>query len=390
MNRLALYIRLCAVLTMLLLSLQLSAEDGKARFVYDVDFEMRFDNREYYRSDFSSSMTIFGARLTPSVGIYLPQNESGMEHRLMMGIDVMKDFGASPVSKLLSGGTDMDETSPRLSNVALFRELTLYYHLNRKTESTGLELYAGIFPRRASEGSYSDVFFSDSLKFYDNNLEGLLLKIRRPKAYWEVGCDWMGQYGQVRKEKFMVFSSGLSRINSFFNVGYSAYMYHFAGSDKARGVVDNILLNPYLRFDFASMTGFQEMSVRLGWLQGMQNDRKFVGHYVFPGGGELDLEIRKWNFGLHNRLFCGTDMMPYYNSLDAGGDKYGGRLYFGDPFYRMHDDGTSGIGTYDRFEVFYEPQIGKYLKVRVAARFHFHGARYSGCQQVVALRFNLH
>lgn len=390
MNRLTLYMRICAVLTMLLLSLTLSAGDGKVRFAYDVDFEMRFDNREYYRSDFSSSMTIFGARLTPSVGIYLPQNESGMEHRLMMGIDVMKDFGASPVSKLLSGGTDMDETSPRLSNAALFRELTLYYHLNRKTENTGLELYAGIFPRRASEGSYSDVFFSDSLKFYDNNLEGLLLKIHRPNAYWEVGCDWMGQYGQVRKEKFMVFSSGLSRINSFFNVGYSAYMYHFAGSEKARGVVDNILLNPYLSFDFGSMTGFQEMSLRLGWLQGMQNDRKFVGHYVFPGGGELDLEVRKWNFGLHNRLFCGTDMMPYYNSLDAGGDKYGGRLYFGDPFYRMHDDGTTGISTYDRFEVFYEPQIGKYLKVRVAARFHFHGSRYSGCQQVVTLRFNLH
>lgn len=385
------YIQYVFVLIALLLpSYARCEETAKLKFAYDVDFEMRFDNREYYRSDFSPSMTIFGARLTPSVGLYLPQSEYGMEHRLMVGIDVMKDFGVSPVSKLLLGGADISETSPTLNNTALFREITLYYRLNRQKASTGLELYAGIFPRRASEGSYSDVFFSDSLKFYDNNLEGLLLKIRRPKAYWEVGCDWMGQYGQVRKEKFMVFSSGLSRINSFFNVGYSAYMYHFAGSDKARGVVDNILLNPYLSFDFASMTGFQEMSLRLGWLQGMQNDRKFVGHYVFPGGGELDLEIRKWNFGLHNRLFCGTDMMPYYNSLDAGGDKYGGRLYFGDPFYRMHDDGTTGVGTYDWFEVFYEPQIGKYLKVRVAARFHFHGARYSGCQQVVALRFNLH
>lgn len=364
-----------------------AGEDEKVKFIYDVDFEMRFDNREFYRSDFSRSMTVFGARLTPSVGLYLPQNEVGMEHRLMLGIDVMKDFGASPVSKLLGG--DLTETSPRLNNAALFRELTLYYHLNRQTERTGLELYAGIFPRRASEGEYSDVFFSDSLKYYDNNLEGILLKIRRPKAYWEVGCDWMGQYGQVRKEKFMIFSSGRSRITPFFNVGYSAYMYHFAGSEIARGVVDNILLNPYLTFDFGLMTGFQELSVRLGWLQGMQNDRKFVGHYVFPGGGEIDLGVKKWNVGLRNRLFCGTDMMPYYNSLDAGGDKYGSRLYFGDPFYRMHDDGTAGIGIYDRFEVFYEPHIGKYLTVRIAARFHFHGARYSGCQQIVSLNFNI-
>ena len=374
---------------LLVLSMPLFAgEDEKVRFTYDVDFEMRFDNREFYRSDFSPSMTIFGARLTPSAGLSLQQKDLGMEHRLMVGIDVMKDFGASPVSKLL-GVTDGSETSPRLNNAALFRELTLYYHLSRRKERLGLELYAGIFPRTASEGEYSDVFFSDSLSFYDNNLEGLLLKIRRPKAYWEVGCDWMGQYGQVRKEKFMIFSSGQSRRTSFFNVGYSAYMYHFAGSEKARGVVDNILLNPYMTFHFGSVTGFQELLLRVGWLQGMQNDRKFVGHYVFPGGGELDLGVKKWNVGLRNRLFCGTDMMPYYNSLDAGGDKYGGRLYFGDPFYRMHDDGRTGISTYDRLEVFYEPHIGKYLKVRIAARFHFHGTRYSGCQQIVTLNFNI-
>ena len=82
-------------------------------------------------------------------------------------------------------------------------------------------------------------------------------------------------------------------------------------------------------------------------------------------------------------------MRPYYNSKDAGNDKYGDRLYFGDPFYRMHDDGTTGVGVYDRLEVFYEPQVGPYLKIGIGARFHFHGSRYSGCQQVVSLKFNL-
>ena len=84
-----------------------------------------------------------------------------------------------------------------------------------------------------------------------------------------------------------------------------------------------------------------------------------------------------------------VNLMPYYNSKDAGGDKYGDRLYFGDPFYRMHDDGRVGTGAYDRVEVFYEPHLGKYLQIRIGARFHFHGARYSGCQQVVSLKFNL-
>lgn len=383
-------IALSALSFLLLLPLHAGEnEDAKVRLAYDVDFKMNFDNREFYRSSFSNSMTIFGARLTPSVGLYVPQNQLGISHKVMLGIDVMKDFGASPVT-FLPSGESAGEASGDLVNKELFREITLYYAMDRMSDDTRLQLYAGIFPRRFSEGKYSEAFFSDSLRFYDNNLEGILLKIHRPKAYWEVGCDWFGKPGQVRKEKFMIFSSGESRITSFFKLGYSAYMYHFAGSQKARGVVDNILLNPSASFDLGSKMGLQCFSMRFGWLQAMQHDRESVGHYVFPGGGEFDLEIRNWNVGLRNMLFYGTDMMPYYNNSDTAGDKYGTRLYLGDPFYRVHDDGTSGPGMYDRFDVFYEPCLGKFLNIRILARFHFNGSRYSGCQQMVNVSFNLH
>ncbi len=362
--------------------------DEKVRFEYDVDFEMNFDNREFYRSAFSESMTIFGARFTPSVGLSVPQASHNMTHKLMFGIDVMKNFGASPVQAGISG-IPPEETSGKLNNWDLFRELTLYYKLDKKFEKTGLELYAGIFPRKVMGGSYSDAFFSDSLKFYDNNLEGLLIKIHRPKSYYEVGCDWMGMKGMARKEKFMIYSAGESGITRFLKIGYAGYMLHFAGSGKAGGVVDNILLNPFVRFDFGYMMSLQEFSLRLGWLQAMQNDREFVGHYVFPGGVEFDMGIRKWNVGIHNRMLYGGNMMPYYNSTDRGGDKYGTRLYFGDPFYRIHDDGSTAPGLYDRLDVSYEPHIGKYLSIRISARFHFHDFRYSGCQQVVSVIFNL-
>ena len=179
-------IHIITVLTLLLLSFSLKAEEDRVRFAYDVDFETRFDNREYYRSAFSPSMTVFGARLTPSVGLDIYQNKD-MSHRLMVGIDVMKDFGASPVSKLLTGGNDTPETSQRQNNAGLFREMTLYYNLDVYTGKAGVQLYAGIFPRRAVQGEYSDVFFSDSLRFYDNNIEGILLRIRNPRTYWEVG-----------------------------------------------------------------------------------------------------------------------------------------------------------------------------------------------------------
>lgn len=339
------------------------------RFAYDVGFMMDFDNREFYRSNFTNSMTIFGARLSPSVGIAVVQNEDTY-HKVMVGVDAMKDFG------------NRSRKDP-------IGELTLNYSLRKRFRGNEFSLIAGIFSRDYMEGSYSQAFFSDSLRFYDNNLEGILLKLKKPKAYFELGCDWLGQIGKGSRERFMVFSSGEGALAPVLRLGYSAYMYHFADSYEVNGVVDNILVNPYVRLLFNDMARVQKLEMRVGWLQSFQHDRRNVGHYVFPGGAELDFEICNWNVGLRNSLFAGKDLMPYYNSTDAGGFKYGTGLYFGDPFYRVYDDGTERIGTYDRLEAYYEPSIGKYLRIRVAALFHFNNLRYSGCQQMVVLKFDL-
>lgn len=366
------------------------------KLAYDVDFEMNFDNRELYRSRFSESMTIFGARLTPSAGLSVIE-KNGTKHRIMLGIDIMKDFGASPVAPELRAPESSEEASSRQNNLRLLREVTLYYGLKKDFRKTSMALYAGIFPRRfTDEDRYSRAFFSDSLAFYDNNLEGLLIKFRRPKASFEVGCDWMGKYGMYRRERFMIFSSGEGQIApGVLSIGYAAYMYHFACSQLYDGVVDNFLVNPYLRIDLGHLMPLQRFSIRLGYLQSLQQDRMNIGKYVFPRGGELDIDVRKWNAGIMNSLFCGTDMMPYYNSTDAAGIKYGSLLYMGSPFYRVHDNyaadaGKSGPGIYDRLEAYYEPAIGGgYLKIRISALFHFNGSRYSGCQQIVSLKFNL-
>lgn len=365
--------RIKIAMTALLLSFAMSTLDAsdkerKVSFAYDVDFEMNFDNREFYRSAFSRSMTIFGARLTPSVGLSVTDGKQGL-HKVMFGADVMKDFGGS--------------------GKGLVSELTLYYKLHKQVGDTDVDLYAGVFPRRFSVGSWSEAFFSDSLVFYDNNLEGLLVRFTRPKASFEVGCDWMGQYGPESRERFMVFSSGEGKVAPILYAGYSAYMYHFANSHTQKGVVDNVLMNPYVRFELGHLMSFQTFSLRFGWLQGMQHDRAYVDNFVFPGGGEFDFEMRRWNVGLINSLFCGTDMMPYYNNLDNTGAKYGSEVYMGSPFYRVFDGVADGIGLYDRLEVFYEPSVGKYLKIRIGAAFHFNNQKYSGCQQMVSLKFNL-
>ena len=369
-----------------MLAAQTKTDVSKVKPVYDVDYEMNFDNREFYRSRFSKSMTIFGARLTPSVGVSVIQ-KNRTSHSVMLGIDIMKDFGASDIpGHIASEGSS--ETDPSLRNKALFREITMYYGLRVPMKKTSLSLYAGIFPRNFMDGRYSTAFFSDSLKFYDNNLEGILLKIKRPKAQYELGCDWMGMFGLDRRERFMIFSSGEARVQQWMTLGYSAYMYHFSCSANADGVVDNMLLNPYVRFSLGKSSLLDSFDVTLAYLQSLQNDRLNVGRYVFPRGGELSVELSRWNVYLRNSLFYGTDMMPYYNSHDVAGVKYGNILYPGDPFYRVHDDGSGKPGIYDCLDISYEPRIGKRISIRVAALFHFNDG-YSGCQQIVGLKFDL-
>lgn len=343
----------------------------KVGFVYDLDFDMQFDNREFYKSAYTSSMTIFGTRLTPSVGVALEQ-KNGTRHRLMAGIDVLKNFGAAN------------------DNSELFKEMTLYYNVQKQLGKTGFEMVAGVFPRRFAEGSYSQAFYSDSLRFYDNNLEGLLLKFSRPKAHFEVGCDWMGMFDTYSRERFQIFSAGEGRVLPFMSIGYAASLYHFSCSGVSDGVVDNALVNPYLRFDLASKANLQTLSVRLGWLQALQNDRAHVGHYVFPGGAEVVMEVQKWNVGVKNDMFIGKNMMPYYNTVDNAGYKYGSLLYMGSPFYRVWDNGRDGVGLADRLEIYYAPKFGApYLDLKVSAVFHFDGEKYCGCRQMVSLNFNL-
>lgn len=339
------------------------------KFAWDVDFETNFDNREYYESNFTSSMTIFAARLEPYVGLSLDE-KNGSRHKVMLGVEMLKDFGSE-------------------KKTDLFRELSLYYNFEKKIGQTKMGIYAGVFPRSAMQGSYSQAFFSDSLRFYDNHLEGLLFKFKRPNAYYEVGCDWMGQYGAEIREKFMIFTAGEGKVLPFMSMGYAGYMLHFANSGRSKGLVDNILFNPYVRFDLGGYTGLQTLSFRLGWLQAMQRDREYAGVFVHPFGGEFDQEVRNWNVGILNKMFYGQDMMPYYNNYDNAGLKYGTDLYYGDPFYRIHDDGRTGMGLYDRFEVYYEPKICDFLKLRISALFHFHDFAYSGCQQMISVCFDM-
>lgn len=349
------------------------AEAYRPQFVYNVDFGMNFDNREYGDETFAPSGTIFGARLAPSVGFVKGTYNS--RHTLMAGADFFKDFG-----------------DIRADGTALFREAFFYYGLERRFDDGAFSLTAGIFPRSMSRERWSTAFFSEKYMWYHPYMEGMLMSYERARGHVELGCDWIGMHGASPsvKEQFMLFSSG--RISPWrrLRLGYSAYMMHLANSAEAPGVADNFLGEAYAELDLGSLGGiFHEFTIRAGYLQSLQRDREVSSDFAAPGLGEVSLLLSRSGFGAANSLYYGKDLMTLYDSCDAAGEAYGERLYFNDPFLRMRPGGGGTAGSYDRLEVFYAPQLGRSLQLKFSAVFHFNNLSFSGCQQLITLRYNL-
>lgn len=306
--------------------------------LWNVGMESVFDNREY-SSQFNSSQTIFGAILSPELGLRWDTN-----HSLMIGAHVISEFGS--------------ETKDIKVDAAF------YYNFRNKY----FNISAGIVPFSQVIGTESRAFFSDSVRFYKKSLSGLLLQYINGKNYAEIYCDWDGRQSKTRREKFTVYSSGRYTKNIFFGT-YEFYMHHHAGTMAADGVTDNVWINPAVGLDLSRKLWLDSLTVSAGYIQSFQNDRSNVGHYVKPKGGEISVRVEKFNVGIYNSLFFGDNMMPYYR-------QYGSSLYWGDSFYST----TNNI--YNRLEIYWMPLKKKNFNLKLASIHHYDGSEWSWQQYI--------
>lgn len=323
------------------------------------DFMYHFDNREFaYSGDaITPSGTIHAAVLVPTAGILVQQSDN-VQHRLRAGVEFAHDMGSQT-------WTDF------------FREVLFYYDGRVKTDRGVFEGVAGVFPRRFLEGAYSEAFFSDSFTFYDRNLEGILLKWRSERFRAEFACDWMGQFGYERKERFQLVSSGSWEPVPLFTLGWTGSFYHYACSVVSPGVVDNHMLEPWAKLSLPG-SAWQELSIQAGLIATYQWDRKQMSAPTLPLGGEFVFTARALDIMLQNSAYVGQNLLPLYDKPDLAGNRYGGDLYFGQPFY---------TGFYDRIELAWAPRISRHVSLRLSARAHFSAAGFLGWQQLVSLRF---
>ena len=328
---------------------------------YDADFQLIFDNREFAPSGgaFIPSGTMNTAVFAPTVGFSVQQSRQ-VHHRLAVGVELAHDLGVRTWEGLAT-------------------EPVLFYDVHVQTEKGVFEGLAGVFPRRYLEGDYTEALFSGMYRNTDRYVEGLFLKWRAKRFYTELGCDWMGQFGAGR-ERFQVISFGRWAATEWLSLGWTGSFYRYGASAATRNVVDNHLLEPWIKMNFSQRTSWQELSVQLGALASYQHDRAQSSSPFLPYGGELKLTARRWNVGVSNITYLGRDLMPYFRETDPSGAIYATSLYFGTPCYS---------GFYDYAEVAWIPQISHYLFLRVAAKFHFGQGGFLGWQQQFSLRFNL-
>lgn len=378
-----------------MMSLVPALAQNKPVLKYDINFEYDFDNREFDSGDelYTPSFTVNAARFTPSVGIGFAQNKK-LTHSVMIGVDVMKNLGESPVSA----------SDKSLQNWDLFQEITLWYGINAKLPGSTLKGYAGIFPRRFSVFGSSDtpldnipgrniptLFLSDYNRFYDNNLEGVLVTASRRHAYYEAGLDWLGMYGSRRREQFKIYTYGKGRLLDWLYAGWAGEMHHYANAIEYGDIVDNFLLSPFAEFDLAEAfnINIQRLSLSVNWFQYLHRDRFSEDGFSSSSGGQLTLDLRNWNVGIRNESYYGDDLMPYYESRSPEGTIYGADLYQGNPFYRVCGVKGTDRGLYDRLELYYQPQIASFLDLRLSAVMHFADDAFQGWQQKLSLVFNL-
>ena len=340
------------------------------QFRYDAKFDYIFMNSEFDRSHnvFEKSGTLHAARLTPLVGVDWNQGRRA-RHSLRFGVDLFKNMGEG-----LPAGE-------------VFHEVVMYYTADVPVRRGTFSAIAGIFPRTFSEGNYSDAFFSDDVRYLDNNYEGMFLKYKAPHFYADLGLDWCGMKGFTRREAFRIMSSG--KVDFFgtdmFAFGWAASMFHYAGSETVRGVVDNTMVNPYLVADMSSSVGMQMLSLKAGPIVGYQWDRVYDEETHMPWGLEAVLTLQNWNFGIENTFYRGDDLYYYY-------DKYGSEVYYGEPFYSWPWQGKSWM---DKLSFYYNPAISDYVSLRVAVELFF-GQKdencpvlYRGTNQIASLIIDL-
>jgi len=328
----------------------------KVRFIYDVDFDSYFDNREY-KSQYQIPQTIFSFRLSPVVGVRI-KDVIGGDHMLKAGVRYTQPLG---------GDWKNANVIP-----------TAYYHYHYQ----GVNLQLGAIPYENRIWSLPDWLQYDSIAYARPNIQGALISYQDRRGYVEFMCDWLGSQSQQRREMFRLLVDGQYQYKWFF-VGGLAHLNHTAGSadpviHAQESLYDDLNLGGHLGFDFSRLTPLDSLAVKASYICGLARDRE-RGIEYHPQGVLIEVYVNWWFLGVKNTTWVGDNLQPLRHS-DNAGTPIGSLMCQGDPFYQAR--------FYNRTDFFAYLYRSSFVNCYLSYNLHYEGGKLQHQQQLI-VRFSL-
>lgn len=319
----------------------------KVSFAYDTDFLLYFDNREYDRTPGQRSQTIFGVRLAPEIGVQIADSTEST-HKLMAGVSYNQPFGAS------------------------WGEITVKPTIYYRIETKGFDINLGFVPYRYLKETLPEYILSDTISYYNSNLQGALFQYESKHGFASLMADWRGMYSNETREAFRVIATGQYRYKWLQAGGY-AMLNHLANSTQTNCVYDDIMVNPYIGFDFGGITPLDSLNLRLGYIGGFQRERA-TETAMFTHAFNAEFFLR-WRFlGFKQSLYYGNSLYPLY-------EKQGATLNMGDSWYQSK--------LYSRTDLFIYLYNNRFVNCYFSFNLHINETGQVNCQQQLIAQFCL-
>jgi hypothetical protein len=373
------------------ISAQEQEKEYNLDFIWGVDAETVFDNREGDQT-YSPQQTIFFSRLSPSLGVRFGKSE----HEKINNDGIKKKY--TDVHKLVAGTHYIQPIGIGYKENKFVP--TAYYTFSHKvvkevkrdssvlridgTNTPDFKVWSvsfGMIPRRLSY-RLPEILWSDSMDYYNPNIRGILLQCTKNNlAFHEISLDWRSLQSADQREAFNVnynvrkyFHRYVRGISPFF-IGGNVQLNHLAKRNPApegEGVNDDMFAYPYIGWDFSGKTVFDRFIIKAGYAVSFDRCRA-IGDWEVDGGLLADLHLLWKKIGIIETLYAGNKQFPLY-------PMYGSLLNMGDPHYQSSFYSLTSI---------YSPIVHN-RHVSFGAFLDFHVTKEgTSCYQRVVLNVNL-
>ena len=259
-----------------------------------------FNNTEYAKSTLTKDQTMTGVHFSPEIGI-----KWDSVHSIYVGADLLKTAGSQ--------------------NFIDIAQPIAYYRFQNPTVS----FYAGAFPRSELLSNYSDLFFQDSINYYQPTMQGFFWQAGQKNSHFNLWLDWTGHETASNRETFFIGASAYKKSGLFF-ADFQSYLFHFANTHPRTpsfSVCDNMLAQLSVGANYSNQSGLDTLLLSVGVLAGYERDRGLANGTHTPIGAVVRLNAEYYGFGTQNTLYTGNPRNIFYSN-------YGTGMYWNNPFLR--------------------------------------------------------